>query len=213
MWVLPPTSAESIHVSTALRGLMQLESRVTQRRYDMIASTMVSPPPSACLRGLQFHAFFSLFMYSGQKQPLSDVVGVWIVSNIGMWCLVLGSLHTGRQAGSGSLGWCPVTIWCLVAWGCMQAGKLVTRCAEPYAEGDLVSVQLDMDQRHIKFLKNGVAQGLGDGLPGGRHRELVMSQIGGLGDDLPGAFYIKCDNGLDDACEGLASSVCQYRMP
>ncbi|KAF5841624.1 hypothetical protein DUNSADRAFT_12080 [Dunaliella salina] len=47
----------------------------------------------------------------------------------------------------------------------ITAGKLVTRCAEPYAEGDLVSVQLDMDQRHIKFLKNGVAQGLGDGLP------------------------------------------------
>ncbi len=50
----------------------------------------------------------------------------------------------------------------------LQAGKLVTRCAEPYAEGDLVSVQLDMDQRHIKFLKNGVAQGMGDGLPGAR---------------------------------------------
>lgn len=29
-----------------------------------------------------------------------------------------------------------------------------------------MTVQLDMDQRHIKFLKNGVAQGVGDGLPG-----------------------------------------------
>jgi len=50
--------------------------------------------------------------------------------------------------------------------GFLQAGKLVTRCAEPYAEGDLVSVLLDMDQRHVKFLKNGITQGLGDGLPG-----------------------------------------------
>jgi hypothetical protein len=49
------------------------------------------------------------------------------------------------------------------------AGKLVTRCAEPYAEGDLVTVQLDMDapSRHIAFYKNGVLQGAGDGLPGG----------------------------------------------
>jgi hypothetical protein len=47
------------------------------------------------------------------------------------------------------------------------AGKLVTRCAEPYAEGDLVTVQLDMDMRTIKFLKNGVQQDMGDGLPGG----------------------------------------------
>lgn len=45
------------------------------------------------------------------------------------------------------------------------AGKLITRCAEPYAEGDLVTVQLDMEQRHIVFLKNGVLQGVGDGLP------------------------------------------------
>ena len=33
------------------------------------------------------------------------------------------------------------------------AGKLVTRCAEPYAEGDLVTLQLDMEQHHISFLK------------------------------------------------------------
>ena len=46
------------------------------------------------------------------------------------------------------------------------AGKLVTRCAEPYAEGDLVTVQLDMEQHHISFFKNGVLQGAGDGLPG-----------------------------------------------
>lgn len=45
------------------------------------------------------------------------------------------------------------------------AGKLVTRCAEPYAEGDLVTLQLDMEQHHISFLKNGVLQGAGDGLP------------------------------------------------
>ncbi|KAG2432997.1 hypothetical protein HXX76_008725 [Chlamydomonas incerta] len=45
------------------------------------------------------------------------------------------------------------------------AGKLITRCAEPYAEGDLISVQLDMDQRHISFLKNNMLQGAGDGLP------------------------------------------------
>ncbi|GLI63892.1 hypothetical protein VaNZ11_007009 [Volvox africanus] len=45
------------------------------------------------------------------------------------------------------------------------AGKLITRCAEPYAEGDLISVQLDMDQRHILFLKNNMLQGAGDGLP------------------------------------------------
>jgi len=45
------------------------------------------------------------------------------------------------------------------------AGKLVTRCAEPYAEGDLVTVQLDMEARHVAFLKNGVLQGAGDGLP------------------------------------------------
>ncbi len=45
------------------------------------------------------------------------------------------------------------------------AGKLVTRCAEPYAEGDLVTVQLDMELKHIAFLKNGVLQGAGDGLP------------------------------------------------
>ncbi len=45
------------------------------------------------------------------------------------------------------------------------AGKLVTRCAEPYAEGDLVTVQLDMEAKHIAFLKNGVLQGAGDGLP------------------------------------------------
>lgn len=51
-------------------------------------------------------------------------------------------------------------------------GKLVTRCAEPYAEGDLVTVQLDMDaaSRHIAFYKNGVLQGAGDGLPGERVR-------------------------------------------
>jgi hypothetical protein len=49
-----------------------------------------------------------------------------------------------------------------------REGKLVTRCAEPYAEGDLVTVQLDMDaaSRHIAFYKNGVLQGAGDGLPG-----------------------------------------------
>ena len=47
-----------------------------------------------------------------------------------------------------------------------MAGKLVTRCAEPYAEGDLVTVQLDMEQHHVAFLKNGVLQGAGDGLPG-----------------------------------------------
>jgi hypothetical protein len=46
------------------------------------------------------------------------------------------------------------------------AGKLVTRCAEPYAEGDLVTVQLDMELHHISFYKNGVLQGAGDGLPG-----------------------------------------------
>lgn len=46
------------------------------------------------------------------------------------------------------------------------AGKLVTRCAEPYAEGDLVTVQLDMEQHHISFYKNGMLQGAGDGLPG-----------------------------------------------
>jgi hypothetical protein len=46
------------------------------------------------------------------------------------------------------------------------AGKLVTRCAEPYAEGDLVSVQLDMEQRHIGFLKNGVLQVLAPGSSG-----------------------------------------------
>lgn len=46
------------------------------------------------------------------------------------------------------------------------AGKLVTRCAEPYAEGDLVTVQLDMEAHHISFYKNGVLQGAGDGLPG-----------------------------------------------
>ncbi len=46
------------------------------------------------------------------------------------------------------------------------AGKLITRCAEPYAEGDLVTVQLDMEARHVQFLKNGVMQGAGDGLPG-----------------------------------------------
>ena len=48
------------------------------------------------------------------------------------------------------------------------AGKLVTRCAEPYAEGDLVTVQLDMEQHHVAFLKNGALQGAGDGLPGER---------------------------------------------
>lgn len=47
------------------------------------------------------------------------------------------------------------------------AGKLVTRCAEPYAEGDVVTVQMDLEQHHISFLKNGVLQGAGDGLPGG----------------------------------------------
>jgi hypothetical protein len=46
------------------------------------------------------------------------------------------------------------------------AGKLVTRCAEPYAEGDLITVQLDMEQHGIAFLKNGVLQGSGEGLPG-----------------------------------------------
>jgi hypothetical protein len=46
------------------------------------------------------------------------------------------------------------------------AGKLVTRCAEPYAEGDLVTVQLDMELHHISFYKNGMLQGAGDGLPG-----------------------------------------------
>lgn len=45
------------------------------------------------------------------------------------------------------------------------AGKLVTRCAEPYAEGDLVTVQLDMESKAVNFLKNGVLQGSGDGLP------------------------------------------------
>ncbi len=52
----------------------------------------------------------------------------------------------------------------------MVTGKLVTRCAEPYAEGDLVTVQLDMDapSHHIAFYKNGVLQGAGDGLPGER---------------------------------------------
>ncbi|GFH08322.1 uncharacterized protein HaLaN_03266, partial [Haematococcus lacustris] len=45
------------------------------------------------------------------------------------------------------------------------AGKLMTRCAEPYAEGDLITVQLDMDARQVQFLKNGVQQGSGDGLP------------------------------------------------
>lgn len=45
------------------------------------------------------------------------------------------------------------------------AGKLVTRCAEPYAEGDVVTVQLDMEQHHVAFLKNGSLQGAGDGLP------------------------------------------------
>lgn len=54
------------------------------------------------------------------------------------------------------------------------AGKLITRCAEPYAEGDLVSVHLDMDLRHIQFLKNGVLQGAADGLPG----ECLMSRGG-----------------------------------
>jgi hypothetical protein len=55
------------------------------------------------------------------------------------------------------------------------SGKLVTRCAEPYAEGDLVTVQLDMDaaSRHIAFYKNGVLQGAGDGLPGERLPESV----------------------------------------
>ena len=45
----------------------------------------------------------------------------------------------------------------------------MTRCAEPYAEGDLVTIQLDMDaaSRHVAFYKNGVLQGAGDGLPGG----------------------------------------------
>ncbi len=47
-----------------------------------------------------------------------------------------------------------------------MAGKLITRCAEPYAEGDLVTVQLDMEQHSIAFLKNGVLQGTGEGLPG-----------------------------------------------
>jgi hypothetical protein len=47
------------------------------------------------------------------------------------------------------------------------AGKLVTRCAEPYAEGDLVTVQLDMEAHHISFYKNGVLQGAGAELPGG----------------------------------------------
>lgn len=47
------------------------------------------------------------------------------------------------------------------------AGKLITRCAEPYAEGDLISVQLDMELRHVSFLKNNQLQGAGDGLPGG----------------------------------------------
>lgn len=46
------------------------------------------------------------------------------------------------------------------------SGKLVTRCAEPYAEGDLVKVALDMEGRKIEFFKNGVLQGAGDGLPG-----------------------------------------------
>jgi hypothetical protein len=46
------------------------------------------------------------------------------------------------------------------------AGKLITRCAEPYAEGDLISIQLDMDARQISFLKNNMLQGAGDGLPG-----------------------------------------------
>lgn len=46
------------------------------------------------------------------------------------------------------------------------AGKLVTRCAEPYAEGDLVTVQLDMEAHHISFYKNGVLQGAGAELPG-----------------------------------------------
>ena len=51
-----------------------------------------------------------------------------------------------------------------------MAGKLVSRCAEPYAEGDLVTVQLDMEMRHISFLKNGMLQGAGDGLPGAGRR-------------------------------------------
>ncbi len=38
------------------------------------------------------------------------------------------------------------------------AGKLVTRCAEPYAEADLVSVQLDIEARHTAFPKNGLLQ-------------------------------------------------------
>ena len=52
-----------------------------------------------------------------------------------------------------------------------MAGKLVTRCAEPYAEGDVVTVQLDMEQHHVAFLKNGVLQGAGEGLPGESCRE------------------------------------------
>jgi SPRY domain len=59
------------------------------------------------------------------------------------------------------------------------AGKLVTRCAEPYAEGDLITVQLDLDLKSIAFLKNGVQQGMGGDLPGGhwchlRHIRMVV---------------------------------------
>jgi hypothetical protein len=61
-------------------------------------------------------------------------------------------------------------------------GKLVTRCAEPYAEGDLVSVQLDMEARSVQFLKNGLPQGTGDGLPGqgeGGWQGLVLRTVVG----------------------------------
>jgi hypothetical protein len=47
------------------------------------------------------------------------------------------------------------------------AGKLVTRCAEPYAEGDVIGAKLNMDTKTIEFWKNNVLQGSGDGLPGG----------------------------------------------
>jgi hypothetical protein len=72
-----------------------------------------------------------------------------------------------------ALTWAPLRALALLPCCCTHtapclAGKLITRCAEPYAEGDLVSLQLDMDSRSVQFLKNGVIQGTGDSLPGAR---------------------------------------------
>jgi hypothetical protein len=87
------------------------------------------------------------------------------------------------------------------------AGKLVTRCAEPYAEGDLVTVHLDLDtaSRHIAFYKNGVLQGAGDGLPGACS-ECFHPVLPGHGAALPGSQAAA-------AAKAVASSLFACRSP